>query len=85
MKKALKEHGVEVLQSDGSSIVLSSVDANIVEGMRNKGQKMCLEEVTDVELQWDAHGIMGGKKQCNMLVTARFSLISRPEATLTPC
>ena len=76
MKKALNEHGVEVLESDGSSIVLSSTDANIVEGMRNKGKKGCLEEVTDVELQWDEHGIMGGKKQCNMLVTVRFSLIS---------
>jgi hypothetical protein len=33
MKKAIKELGVEVLESDGSSIVLSSVDANIVDGM----------------------------------------------------
>jgi hypothetical protein len=47
------------------SLVLSSVDANIVEGMRNNGKKRCLEEVTDVELQWDAHGIIGGKKQCS--------------------
>jgi hypothetical protein len=74
MKKYFAKQNVTILEADGSSIAIGTVDTAIVEGIKKKGKKRALQEVTEVELQWDAHGGFKKKKITNRLLKVRMHL-----------